>query len=809
METIDEMIDDDIDDSVLRGVAAAPSQPPSIPTLTGQMVGRYRVLGLLGKGGMGWVYEAVDTELGRRVAMKLARGDSLNCGIAHTRFRRERAITAELEHPNIMPVYDVGFAPSGEPYYVMRMARGEPLDRKIAEAKTIETRLALLPSLIAVSDAIAFAHNRGIIHRDIKPHNVLVGAFGETLVADWGLAKHLGQPADDTTNESHTAVVSHTRVGDVVGTPGYMAPEQARGCEVDERTDVFALGAMLFHLVVQEPPSLARDATDSALAAVGAPTELIAIVNKALQVDPAARYQQSKEFADDLRRFVAGHIVSAYTYSRTELVRRWARRHRPELSIGAVLGALLVILAIGSVLRIVRERDQAEAERATAETSRAEAARERARAERRFNDVRQLATSFLFEFHDAILPLAGATKARELVVRRAQDYLEGLAQEAGPGDASLQRDLASAYLTLARIQDGGGEPGLHDQEAARASLVKAVALREGLAAADPDDPAAAQELAKALGALSLAELGPEGIIHATRALHIRQTLAARAPGDRFAAHALAASELNLGIAQSGRREYQAAAEHDRNAVTILERLSAEGPADPTIQRELALGYKYLAGQLQRQGNLAAAGELVTNAVELDEARMVADPNNPLVKLDLSYSYGSLAFNQRKLGDLIGALATYRKALALREQVAAADPADAGARSAVAKAEGSIGYVLRQAGRLAEALEWSTKTAIHYEALWHDKPHDAVRRSALIDAYTSVGQVEAALATSVATPRAARRGHSRAVCEWWRKTNPLIHALRDDGQPAPDADVVAWVEGQTAACGGDVVIDTHR
>src|ERR1041384_5762856 len=119
MGTTDEMIDEDIDDSVLRGVAAAPASPPSIPTLTGQTIGRYRMLGLLGHGGMGWVYEAIDTELGRHVAIKFARGDSLDRAIAHTRFLRERAITAELEHPNIIPLYDVGIAPGGEPYYVM------------------------------------------------------------------------------------------------------------------------------------------------------------------------------------------------------------------------------------------------------------------------------------------------------------------------------------------------------------------------------------------------------------------------------------------------------------------------------------------------------------------------------------------------------------------------------------------------------------------------------------------------------------------------------------------------------------------
>jgi eukaryotic-like serine/threonine-protein kinase len=354
-------------DRLLRGVAAAPPEPPPTDRI-GETIGRYRLVGLLGRGGMGAVYEADDTELGRRVALKLVRVDARDRGDAQDRFRRERALTSELEHPNIMPVYDAGSSPAGEPYYVMRVARGESLDRHIARADAIEARLALVPNLVSVSDAIAFAHSRGIVHRDLKPHNILIGAFGETLVADWGLAKRLHR-ADEAISADAGLARSpiETRLGRIQGTPAYMAPEQASGGPTDERTDVYALGALLFYVLARVPPA-------GSLAVAGVPADLLAIATKALAREPRDRYPGAQAFADELRRFLAGNIVSARVYSRSELVRRWSRRHRAELAVAAPLGLVLVAVGIASVVRIVQERDRAEHQRAAAETARAQLA---------------------------------------------------------------------------------------------------------------------------------------------------------------------------------------------------------------------------------------------------------------------------------------------------------------------------------------------------------------------------------------------------------------------------------------------------
>jgi WD40 repeat protein/tRNA A-37 threonylcarbamoyl transferase component Bud32 len=349
-------------DSVLRAIAAAPPVPPPAD-LRGTQIGRYRVLALLGKGGMGQVYEAQDLALGRRVAIKFVRDDAADRTVVRARFLREQAITASLEHPGIIAVYDSGTTPAGELFYVMRIARGEPLARRIARASTAAARHALLPNLIAVADAVAFAHSQRIVHRDLKPSNVLVGAFGETLVADWGLAKRLDEVEPPRTGPAASPAVD-TATGAVMGTPRYMAPEQASGDRVDPRSDVFSLGAMLRELVFEglDPRELRGGRSTAA--------DLTAIVRQATAADPSARYQTASELADDLRRALAGHRVVARRYSWPEHVARWARRRRRAIAIACLLGGLVAAALIAGA-RAARERSAADQARADAAETRA------------------------------------------------------------------------------------------------------------------------------------------------------------------------------------------------------------------------------------------------------------------------------------------------------------------------------------------------------------------------------------------------------------------------------------------------------
>jgi len=347
---------------------------------------------------MGRVVEAFDLQLGRTVAFKevLPRGGP---GVAQ-RFAREVQLTARLEHPSIVPLYDAGTTIDGRPFYVMRRVSGRPLDQLMTQATTLSERLTLVPAVLAAIDAVAHAHRRGVIHRDLKPGNILVGELGETIVIDWGLAKVIGEDDDKPGTLIAQANDSlQTQIGSVFGTPGFMAPEQARGEELDPRGDVYALGATLYQLLAGAPPHAGTSATDviaktSTLAVVpvsviapGAPPELVAIVGKALAFEAAERYADAGALGEDVRRFLAGQLVAAHRYTPRQRVSRFARRHRAPLGVAALAMVAVAVLAWVSVHRVIVERDAANTARAEAAAGRIAEKAEREKAERRADQL--------------------------------------------------------------------------------------------------------------------------------------------------------------------------------------------------------------------------------------------------------------------------------------------------------------------------------------------------------------------------------------------------------------------------------------
>ena len=268
----------------------------------------YQLLGELARGGMGRIVRARDHRNGRDVAIKEVLGGG---SIARARFAREISITMRLQHPAIVPIYEAGEWPDGTAFYAMRLVIGGTLAAAIARAPAAEDRMALLPHVVAAAEALAYAHTQRIVHRDVTPKNILVGDHGETTVIDWGLAKDLDAAAGDPMTPALTST------GDVMGTPGFLSPEQAAGDEADERSDVYALGAILYALCAGHPPywgtgrtptptrllELVRAGPPTSLAVLAptTPVQLHAIAERAMARDPAARFASMNALVDTLR----------------------------------------------------------------------------------------------------------------------------------------------------------------------------------------------------------------------------------------------------------------------------------------------------------------------------------------------------------------------------------------------------------------------------------------------------------------------------------------------------------------------------
>jgi serine/threonine protein kinase len=326
----------------------------ALPELGGT---RYELVEKLGQGGMGVVYLARDRELERPVALKVLNAAPEDPEVA-ARMAREARILARLEHPSIVPVHDCGVLPDGRFYYAMKLVRGKRLDEHAAQPGERAERLALFQK---ICDAVAFAHAHGVVHRDLKPQNVMLGAFGEVLVMDWGVAKEVvgrnaapsgrdvGVPPGGGAPAHRPGQTLH---GTVLGTPGYMAPEQARGEVelIDERADVYALGGILFFLLTGRDPQPeqagGREVTPPQRLNRSIPRALNAVCLKALAAEPSARYAAVPELADDVAAFLAGRRVAAYREGPLRAGLRVAKQYRTVLFLVLAYLLMRVLLLI-------------------------------------------------------------------------------------------------------------------------------------------------------------------------------------------------------------------------------------------------------------------------------------------------------------------------------------------------------------------------------------------------------------------------------------------------------------------------------
>jgi eukaryotic-like serine/threonine-protein kinase len=637
--------------------------------LAGSLIGPYRVVRPLGQGGMGTVFLAVREggDFNQRVAIKLVRGGETLV----QRFRQERQILAGLDHPNIARLIDGGTTPDGLPYLVMEYVDGISID---VFARNLSTA-GKLRLFLQLCDAVQYAHRSLIIHRDIKPGNVLVTADGVPKLLDFGIAK-LASPQ---TRADATA----TRLM----TPEYASPEQLLGRQVTTATDVYSLGVLLYELLTGAKPFAAETRTATTEAARASTQDrtlrgdLDTILACALDVDPARRYGSVERFADDVRRHLSGHPVLARPATFVYRATKFVRRNLLAVAAGAVI---LAVMAIAFATTLHQKRI----------------------AERRFDEVRSLARSVVFELHDAIAPLPGSTAARELLVRRALVYLDNLAKEASD-NAELRTELAGAYMKIGDVQGLPYRANLGDTAGAMTSYRKALQIAEGTDAhalvADLNDRVgvvaqrsmrwgdalAAHERAREIRASlppSPALAGTWTAIGDCRYIGLRSASAqeayesalgvlSRLPVTPESLLETGRAHQRLGGFFTGmmRRDFARAIRHHDAALQALARRSALDPTDAVARRNYAdqIVMKATAQNMMKDGAGALAS--TERALVLLSELAAADSKNVEARKDLAFAYGEQAAALTILGRLDEARRAYRRAIEIHEQRLAIDP----------------------------------------------------------------------------------------------------------------------------------------
>ncbi|MEP7341057.1 MAG: serine/threonine-protein kinase, partial [Acidobacteriota bacterium] len=449
----------------------------AVEEIVGQRIGVYRLTALVGQGGMGAVYSAIrdDDQFNQQVAIKIIKR-GMDTSFVLRRFWRERQILASLNHPNIARLLDGGTTPDGRPYFVMEFIAGQPIsDYCDAHQLSIPDRLKLFRQVCA---AVQFAHQNLVVHRDLKPANILVAEDGAPKLLDFGIAKLL---ASDTGRAA-----TRTQTGLRMMTPDYASPEQVRGGAITTASDIYSLGTVLYELLtgqrahqfktyapveIEETVCRTEAEKPSEAAAHGGGAaarwrkqlagDLDNIVLMALRKEPERRYQSVEQFSEDIRRHLEGLPVAARKDTLGYRASKFARRNK--LAIAAA--ALVIASLLGGMIA---------------------ANRQARRAERRFQQVRKLANTFLFDIHDEIKKLPGSTAARAHVVNTALEYLDNLALEADD-DPALQLDLARAYDRVGRVLGDPNEQNLGQSAAARAGFQKALSLYGKLIAREPSN----------------------------------------------------------------------------------------------------------------------------------------------------------------------------------------------------------------------------------------------------------------------------------------------------------------------------------
>jgi tetratricopeptide (TPR) repeat protein len=709
-----------------KTVPPGPSAIPPRPTVPG-----YTVLGLLGRGGMGVVYQARQENLHRLVALKvLLAGDHAGPGDL-TRFRREAEAVARLQHPNIVQVFDVG-EHQGRPYLALELVAGGSLAQRLAGTPQSPRAAAELVETLA--RAMQHAHEQGIVHRDLKPANVLLSFSGATSaplserplsevvpkITDFGLAKWLDAEA------------SHSHSGAIVGTPSYMAPEQAanRPGQIGPATDVYALGALLYECLTGRPPLRGatlletleqvrlQDPVPPRLLQPRVPRDLDTICLKCLQKEARKRYASARELAEDLRRFLAGEPIKARPIGAWGHAVKWARR-RPAaaalIAVSVLGGAALLMTLVLSNVRIAREKAQAE--------------RQRERAEANLELARQAVDDYITKVgQDPRLRQHDLEGLRKQLLRSALGFYQQFAQQRGD-DPQVQAERGRAYQRLGFVTQQVGDDaealGLYEQ---------AAALFDRLAHDHPDVADHRRQLAAAHNDLGHLHLGAGRHDRAEaeyrQALDLRRRLAEDSPSDADLQADLARTHVSLGTVYriTGRPDDGESAL--RTAAGLLEALVREHPKHAGFQADLAACLNNLGLLHQERGRLGPAETALERARDLRRQLAVAHPVDPERQADLAQGLENLAILYKTTSRPAAALAPLEQARDVRADLARAHPSVADYQADLARAQASLGSLYQLLGQLPDAEKSMRKGVDILAPLVRDHPDQTAYQSQL-------------------------------------------------------------------------------
>lgn len=795
----------------------------------GRRLGHYQIVQRVGSGGMGEVYRAVraDQEYSQQVAIKLVRS-GLDPESVNARFRNERQILASLDHANIARLLDGGTTEEGVPYVVMEMIEGQRIDQYCSSHKlSVTDRIRLS---IQVCSAVQYAHQRLIVHRDIKPGNILVTADGVPKLLDFGIAKILDAGAVAGRVEATLTIQR-------VLTPGYASPEQVKGGTITTASDVYSLGVVLYELLTgcspyrdagktteeialavcqsdpQKPSTAVRHATGidhadptatHALTVLpeGSPEELSRrlsgdldnIVLMALRKEPERRYASVEQFAEDLRRHLENLPVIARKDTLGYRASKFVRRHKAGVAAAA---AVAIILIAGMVLTLYEAR----VARQQAEVARAQ----RARAERRFNDVRKLANS-LFDIHDAIANLPGTVAARKMIVSISLNYLDSLAGEAA-GDASLQRELSDAYAGIGDIQGRAGTENLGDISGAMASYKKGAQITQALLDANPQSEVDRKDL----GALYMKmghALAPTAdhagaLDYDNKALALFEGLIREYPQNLHYHNLVSIVHLNLGQLQDFTGDFEASLASYGLAAATYETLSGSSDKKRASVAQYNLGLTHLCAAItwRDMGDYHKALEYAQKSLEIRKLVLARNTKNVRAQLDLAESYIVLAGILRKQERFLQALEASRQAQKIAESVRASDANDQRVKEDLADAYYGLADAFRRQHNEARALDFGRRALTISSELQTADAANAQSKLQLAKAYGVLGDAYQARALSAVPGQPGRSKDLKEALSSYQRALEAYTALQQNGGlPYSERSEMARLPREMTRCG---------